>query len=127
MSRYRFVKPEVARLPLSDGDWIEVKKELTYAELTQWGNAGVKRHLLADGGAGADVDPVITATERLAIRIVDWSFRGADDKPVLVTRNSISNLNADTVLEINVALSTFDATEATEKKAMNGEHKPGVG
>ena len=32
MSRNRFVKPETVRLPLSDEDWIDVKRSLTYGE-----------------------------------------------------------------------------------------------
>ena len=32
MAKFRFIKPDTTRLQLSEGDWIEVKKILTYGE-----------------------------------------------------------------------------------------------
>jgi hypothetical protein len=66
-----FVKPEVVRLPLVDGEWIEVKKELTKGERDKV-NAMLIREVRADGRMSPDLE-MMSKAEVLAY-LVDWSL-----------------------------------------------------
>ena len=102
--RNRFVTPETVRLDLSDGDWIEVKERLDYAENQRL--YGRMVHSLKDDDDGRELglDLARFNIARLETCIVDWSFRGADDKPVPVSRNAIEHLDPDTAQEIDQAI-----------------------
>ena len=118
MGRNRFVIPETVRLELSDGDWIEVKKRLTYAEQQQLEAAGL-------GGlkttTGKDVGEIAIDWERykmarFVVWIVDWSLRDINDKPVRFSISAIAALELDTVLEIENAISKHVEAMEEEKK-----------
>lgn len=96
MGRNRFVKPKTVRLDLSDGDWIEVKREL---------NAGEHRRVFGrlvkemTAGEKAKLDPEQIGLTKLVEYIVDWSFEDGG-KPVPVTESAINNLDSDTYAEL---------------------------
>lgn len=119
MSRCRFVQPEVVRLPLSDGDWIDVKKEL---------NAGEQRRVFSrlvkemHFGEKAEVNPEQVGFSKVVEFLVGWSFTDADGKSVPVSEAAISNLDGDTYAEIVKAIDAheeqLDAARAAEKNAL---------
>lgn len=89
MGRCRVVQPEVVRLLLSGGDFIDVKKELT---------------------AGEYFDLLIAQTERQAFAkilayVVGWSFCGADGQPVPYSLDLPETLRRDTVRALDKATS----------------------
>lgn len=74
-----FVKPEVVRLPIEGGHWIEVKKRLTAGEARKLNAAAVKE-VRADGRVTPDFE-AMGKSEALAY-LVDWSLRDDNDKPI---------------------------------------------
>jgi hypothetical protein len=128
MSRNRFVEPETVKLDLSDGDWIEVKKELTYGEEQRLAGAAMtsmniqsdadKAKTQTEEGDGVRVN---LQNERFAIArlytwLVDWSFTNAKGKRVEVSREAIANLSASTAHEIDDALTAYIASREEAAK-----------
>ena len=117
MGRYRFVKPEVVRLDLSDGDWIEIKARLSYYDRQKLIGAGVRSVGATKSGTdewGMDMERV--GPERLMLWLVDWSFRDEKDKPMAVTMDNIKNLDPDTADEITAAINKHTEAIEAEKK-----------
>jgi hypothetical protein len=112
MSRCRVVAPEVVRLSLSDGDYLDVNKEL---------NAGQYLELLT---ALVDRKPFAKAIAYL----VGWSLVGLNGQPLPYDldlpeeerRATIGALDKGTVREITAAL---DKHEAAEQAAVDAKKK----
>jgi hypothetical protein len=106
----RVVAPGVVRLPLSDGDWIDVKREL---------NAGEYGDLLT---ALVDRQPFA----KILQYVIGWSLIGLDgnplpyalDLPETVRRDTIKSLDKQTLRELIAVLDKHEAIEeaALEKK-----------
>jgi hypothetical protein len=112
MGRCRVVAPEVVRLPLSDGDYLDVQKEL---------NAGQYLELLY---ALSDRKPFAKPIAYL----VGWSFVGLIgqplpydlDMPEADRRSTIGALDKGTLREMTAAL---DKHEAAEDVALTAKKK----
>lgn len=113
MGRNRFVLPESVRLQLSDGDWVEVKKQLTVGEEKTLQACGIKRTLTAP----PSVDWPEYHIGRVAVWLTGWSFVGPDDKPVPLTVAAIRSLDVDTFAEITDALTKHRQEIDDAKKA----------
>ena len=111
----RFVMPEAVRLPLSDGDWIEVKRRLNVAERRSITSRAAK------GGVSTDSTRVFVDANEMEFAkveawVLDWSFVGADEKPVKFSPEAIRALDPDSFTEITDAI---DAHEKAEEAAKN--------
>lgn len=109
MSRNRFINAgATARLPLSDGDWIEVKEKLSYGEQQRLSTASLTSIQFGGDSKPGETEVALNmdryALMRLHVWIVDWSFRDHNDKPVPVSKSAIDNLDPLTAEEINKAL-----------------------
>ena len=122
----RFANGAQVRLALSDGDWVSVRKELSY---------GQQRRLAASGLTGIDqaaaegerlkVDLAAYDIERLVLWVLDWSFRDDDGEPVVVGREAIEALHPDAAAEVNAALDRhIEAQEGKAVPAPAGPSKP---
>ena len=110
MGRNRIVSPDTVRLPLSDGDFLTVKKEL---------NAGEYVDLLADQAAGKYF------AKQLAY-VVSWTLVGPNDTPIPYSltqsiedrRNTLRSLDTATATEIVTAIKDHEAANelALEEK-----------
>jgi hypothetical protein len=78
----RFVSPAIVRLPLSGGDWIEVKKRLSVSDERE-SMQQIMGEVGPDGWRRPNVK-MIGIAEVLAY-LVDWSFRDAQGQPVKVS------------------------------------------
>ena len=120
--RDRFASGAAVRLEVSDGDWVLVRRELSY---------GQQRRLAASGLTG--IDPAVTEgqrlqvdlaaydLERLVVWVLDWSFRDADGEPVVVSREAVEALHPDTAAEINAVLDAhIEAQDAKKAPAVPG-------
>jgi hypothetical protein len=126
VSRSRFVAPETVRLPLSDGDWIEVKTRLNYGEqahLNKKMYGRVDQAALAGNGAGLGVDIEAMAIEFLVTFLTDWSFRDADDKPVALNRDAVAALDPETADEVQSAIARHAQETDRGKVPRNGATK----
>jgi hypothetical protein len=119
MGRCRFVQPETERLTLSDGEWIEVKREL---------NAGEQRHAQAGYykdirvGERATVDFEQYGKTKILAYLVGWSFTGFDGRPEPFDESALNQLDMDTYLEIEAALDAHEARISARREARkNGQ------
>jgi len=114
MARCRFVQPEVDRLQLSDGDYVDIKRELS---------AGEQNDLMGDlieeyaAGEKVKLKPKEVIRARLRAYIVGWSFTDPDGRPVPVSPSSIYNLDQPTQTEIVAAIDAHEAARKTQEDA----------
>jgi len=114
--RARFASGAAVKLPLSDGDWVLVREELSYGQQRRLAAAGLTGiDQAAAAGERLKVDLAAYDLERLALWVLDWSLRDADGDPVVVSREAIENLAQETAAELNAALDAH--IEAQEGKA----------
>lgn len=109
-ARSRFVPQDVVRLPLSGGDWIDVKKELNAGEARRVFTKLVKT---MHAGEKTELDPEQVGKTKLAEYIVGWSLVDDQDRSVPFSTAALDNLDQDTYTEIMKAVDAHD--EAVEK------------
>lgn len=121
-SRCRFVQPSVVRLPLSDGEYIDVKQELTAGEQRRIFSGLVKEHR---AGETALLDSEQVGKTKLLEYLVGWSLVGLDGHPEPVSASAIDHLDVDTYREIVQAIEAHDerveAARAARKNGQGGE------
>lgn len=105
MARNRFVKPGVVRVPLSDDDWIDLKRELTVGEARQILFSTLEEQ--GDGTFKRNLDAAIML--RLLSYIVAWSFVD-DGRPVPVSADAINALDVPTLTELISAVNAHEAS-----------------
>ncbi len=114
----RFVQPEIVRLELSEGDWLEVRKELSTGEARR-AMAKTIKSMRADGRIEPDLEMLGRA--EISAFIVDWSFVDANDKRVPFSDAALDNLTQDAFLEIETAVRAHMAAVEVERgKAKSG-------
>lgn len=117
--RPRFASGAAVKLPLSAGDWVLVRAELTYGQQRRLAGAGLSGvpEALAEQGQGhsLSVDLAAYDLERLAVWLLDWSFTDSDGDRVLVSREAIEQLHPDTAAELNAALDAHIEAAAAKK------------
>ena len=123
-----FVKPEVERLELSDGEWIEIKKRLTVAEERKLLTSGFKRgRSVRSENEGTDVDFEMDLSafdlKKVETYLLDWSLKDDNDKPVAVSYEAICALDPEAFDEIKGAIDKHTAAMEQEKKATTGGTK----
>ena len=125
MPRFRFVSPESVKIDISDGDWIEIKRQLTNGEQKAVNRAAFRsRYELTDGDTGSsfvEMDMGSFALAKLGAYLVDWSFKDERGKDVKLTPDAMRNLDQETAAEIEAAIDTHIETLAAEKKDLNTE------
>lgn len=87
MARCRVVLPDTIRLPLSDGDFLTVKKEL---------NAGEYIDLVTEGAAGKPFAVVVAY-------LVSWTLVGINDAPLAYSLGLSSDERRDVLRSLDVA------------------------
>jgi hypothetical protein len=117
-----FVRPEVVRLSLSGGRWIDVKKRL---------NAGESRKMFArvvkdmTAGEKAQLDPEQVGLTKLVAYVLGWSFTDDDGKPVPFSQGAMDNVDPDLYAEmiqaIDAHIEAQDAARDKEKNKSGGE------
>ena len=113
----RFVDPQISRLALSDGDWIEVKRDLTYGEQSAMFTAMLK-------GDTATLDPTKVTPARVLAYVVAWSFRDREDRPVAVAAGALDSLFPDTITELRDAIDAHEAVRARAGSSRPKKKKP---
>ena len=122
MGRLRFVQPEVVRLPLSDNDFIDIKKELTAGEQRLMFTSLVKQMSF---GEKAILEPRMVGMTKILAYLVAWSFLDSEGRPVPVSESAVNNLDLDSYSEIEQAIDAHDATvEAARAERKNVQGTP---
>lgn len=118
----RFITPVTVRLPISEGDWIEIADRLTVGEQKRIDVSGLKR---MEPGKGKDeaskieTDFAEFSFARTATYIKAWSLV-KDGQSVPVSRASIEALDPETYLEIENAITAHVEARAEAKKTQAG-------
>jgi len=108
------VQPDVVRLTLSDGDYIDVKKEL---------NAGEERRVwwrlvkTMTPGEKPVLDPEKVGLTKVVEYLVGWSFTDTAGKPVKVSEAALTNLDGETYSEIVKVIDAHDDAVIAEREA----------
>ena len=113
----RFVTAESVRLDLSDGDWIEVKEQLSYGDMQT-----VASKARGDFTAGS--------LYFVAAALLDWSLVGADGKHVNIESDAaklaaLKAMTPQAFAELDAAIAKQYEMVAEEKKepAPRGKRK----
>lgn len=109
----RFVQPDIVRLDLSDGDWLDVRRELSNGEVRR-AMAKTIKSLRPDGQIEPDLEMLGRA--EIASYIVDWSFVDGQDKRVPFSDAALDNLTQDAYNEIDKAVRAHIAKGEEERK-----------
>jgi hypothetical protein len=132
MSRNRFVTAATTRLDLSDGDWVEVKRELSVGERKKL-EASPMNSVRPGGNVARDPNDVEMGLDwgryfltKLQVYIVAWSFVDAKGQPVRVTPDAISNLDPESGEEIMDAITEHEEKITAAKKVRNISTLPEV-
>lgn len=113
MGRCRVVTPDQVRLPLSEGDWIEVKRELNAGEYYD--------QLVATSERRAFAKPIAYLLRWSLIDIDGTSLPYSADDPEEQRRGTIRSLDQDTIRELIAVIDRHeqaqDAARAAKKNA----------
>jgi len=112
-----FVVPDVTRLALPGGHWIDVKVELSYGEV-QAMYAAMRRQVAP--GEGLTLDPMLIGHARMGAYIVAWSVVDPKGRPVAVSAAAFDNLKPRFAKAIRDALEVHEAAvEAAQEAEKN--------
>lgn len=122
----RFVRPETAKLDLSDGDWVLVKRRLNTGEARRVFTGMVQTF---EAGSKATLDPAQVGMTKVLEYLLDWSLRDADGQVVSIREQSreavravLESLDLDTYHEISTAIDAHEAREdAAREQEKNGQ------
>jgi len=130
MGRCRVVEPQLVRLPLSDGDWIDVKGELNAGETRQV-QIRQMRHDSITPGERIKLDPAKVALALALEYVVAWSLVDAHGRVLDVSESALNLIDPDSQREILDAVSAHDATvearrEADRKNRLSASTSPAI-
>jgi len=121
----RFLKPEVVRLSLTQGDWIVIHSRLNVGQQRKVQARGVKRAIV---GQPFEIDLERAGLANTAEYLLDWSFTDQEGKPVIirdkpsdVIMDILANLDPDDYNEVAEAIAVHENTLALEKKTRSTE------
>ncbi len=117
MGRIRVAPTDVEKLPLSDGDWIEVKRDLNNGDVKKLEVAGQKPPTMVDGQVVYPIDWEVYEIERDLIYITDWSLTGLDDKVLKVGRDALRAITPEDFQEIHDAITKHVMSRRQVKNA----------
>jgi hypothetical protein len=117
MSNY-FVTADTVRLDLPDGEWIEVKAELSVSEEKRLTGAALQVNLRSVNDPAADIPFNYERFSLLKLYtwLVDWSLKDAQGKAVPLTLDTLGALRGRCAGWIEAALDAHIAAQAEEAK-----------
>lgn len=121
MARCPLVKPATVRLSLSQGDWVDVKQELTSGEHRQMFLAQLNSTEL---GSKPTLDLKNVGVSRVLGYVVAWSYVGFDDKPLQITSEVLDKFDGETFQEV---LAAVDAHHEAWEKAVDARKNAQTG
>ena len=107
MGRSRVVVPDVVRVTVSDGDYIDLKRDLNAGEYFDLLTAMADRQKFA----------------KILAYLVGWSFVGEDDRPIPYDLDDPANARRDTIGALDKAtlrelITTIDTHETAQDAAV---------
>lgn len=107
MGRSRVVVPDVVRVFVSDGDYVDLKRDLNAGEYFDLLTAMADRQKFA----------------KILAYLVGWSFVGEDDRPIPYDLDDPANARRDTIGALDKPtlrelITTIDTHEAAQEQAL---------
>jgi hypothetical protein len=103
------------RLSLSEGDWLDVKRELNAGEARQ-----VQIRLMSgpiSSGEKITYDPAKVGLTQALEYIVAWSFLDTTGKVAEISEASLNLLDQDSLREVIAAVNAHDAEQDARREA----------
>jgi len=116
--RCRFVQGDIVRLPLSGGEWIDVKGELNAGEARRVFSSLVKE---MNAGEMTKLDPDRVGLTKIIAYVVGWSLLNRDGRPEPLDESAIDNLDLDTYQEIAAAVDLHDSACEARRNARKND------
>jgi hypothetical protein len=113
MPRCRFVQPKSVRLMLTEGYFIDVKKELTAGETNE---VYERLTVSVTPGSPLRISPKQINVARMMGYILGWNFTNIQGEPVPFSEDALNHLEWETYQEIRIALDDHEVKRAEEKK-----------
>jgi hypothetical protein len=131
MARNRFPAPHVERLPLSDGDWIELKRDLTVGEEKDISLLAMRELSQEDGTVKFSMNYQLLPFAKAVVYLVGWSFHNAKGPVKLEEeqRKRLAQLRAldqETWDEIDAAMTRHEEAVDAQKKSSTGTSGTGT-
>ena len=132
----RMRRPATERLPLTDGDFLIVKQDLTAGEYRELMRASAKPVTITGTGATSfELDPVAAGVAMVMAYLLDWSFTDPDgrtiaiaNQPPAVVKAALDAIDSDAYLEVQTAIQAHQGARAAaiaeEKKTRSGVPEP---
>lgn len=121
MGRCRMVDPEQVRLPISDGDFIDVKRQLTAGEYRRIFLDQIKGGVIVSGQE-TQLDPAKLGVTRILAYVVGWSLVDAVGRPLPFSEATLLLQDSDTYREIGDAIDAH--VEAEERRQAERKANP---
>jgi hypothetical protein len=117
----RFAKPSTKTLDLPDGEWIEVREELSVGEQRKAYTAAVKGSTKTEDGTRTEYDAQRLSFALVVAYLVSWSVRDAKGQPVDITtlekrRAAVEALDEESFNVIDAAIDSHVAGVTAAKK-----------
>lgn len=121
MPRCPIVIPEVVRVPLAEGDFVDLKKSLTAGEYREM----LGNQFIQNQQGNMTVDFKNFGFVRILAYVVGWSFVGLDGGPLAVSADTVNSMDQATFSELLAAVETHhDAAEAAMTARKNAQGTP---
>jgi hypothetical protein len=112
-----FVRPEVVRVPLSDGEWVTLKKRLTAGE-----SRDAFARMCHSGIEPLTVNPLQIGLAQMLAYLVEWSLTDDDGQPVSLLQQPVDVVERYLLLleperfdEIRVAVLRHEAEQVAAR------------
>ena len=122
----RFVLPGMVRLPLSGGDYLDIKRRLNVGEERRVFARCVKKMV---AGEQAEIDPEQVGKTRICEFILGWGGPGfvmPDGSPVEFSEAALLDLDAETYREIVDAIDAHEKAETALRDAEKNVKDGGI-
>lgn len=117
MPRCPIVRPEVVRVPLTDGDFLDLKKQLNTGEYRSMLTAQFKD---VQAGSRAVINLEQMGLSKVLAYVVGWSFVDLEGKPLPFSVDTLNACEPDVFTDI---LAAVEAHEAAIDQARSAEKK----
>ena len=130
---FSFVQPSTVKIDLGDGDWLQVKRELSAGELKAMRTASftymqgapttddAAQAGKADDEVKLGVDWRKLAVAKILAYVIDWNAKDAQGRPVPFSRDAIEQLAMPDFERIENAINAHVKEIEAEKNVQAGE------
>lgn len=118
-----YVKPESERIDLGDGEWIEVKKELTVGETKEILSRSTK-YVTVDGSVVGVTDASVLDVELVLAYLVGWSARDEKGVSLPLSRATLLAQSRSNYQTISRAINKHNSERVKEKNVQSSGSEP---